>query len=574
MRRGGEHQPAWLVLGIIVLGAGVASAARTLFTRIPPPQGRALLRADAPALFAVLDELRAQLRCPSFDRVLITGDLNASVTQTPRLGVLGWWHSHLSVGLPLLDSISPGEMRAVLAHELAHHSRKHGRFGAWIYRTRLAWSRLFDEWARPGAKRPWLAKVADWLWPRFNAHAFVLSRANEYEADTESARLAGAGDAASALVRFGIAERFLSERFWPGIWRGAGEFPEPPPGVWALLRDALRNAHTDADAPRWSEESFKTVTTNADTHPCLSERLRALGCLPPGAERGGFAPVPSPPPQTAAILLGIAQDTVRAALDAEWRKTIREDWRAIGARSGALRGRVRDIEQVAPAGNADALWDKACATAELHGPAAAEPLLRELLATRPDHRAGAIRLGQILLARGDAAGVAHLERAASGDEEVFPQVHAIAVEYFQRTGQPDRLREWNARLDQHEAAMRASREERSSVSGRDTFIFHGLAPAELAPVVRLLESDPDLASATLACKQLELFAHQRLFVLCLRGRRAWHGLGDGGRGDEIAARVALKIPLPGRVFAFGATGDFAAVARKIGRIAGSEIFRR
>ena len=39
-----------------------------------------------------------------------------------------------------------------------------------------------------GAPRPVIAFI-DWFWPRFNASAFVLSRAQEYQADAFAARV-------------------------------------------------------------------------------------------------------------------------------------------------------------------------------------------------------------------------------------------------------------------------------------------------------------------------------------------------------------------------------------------------
>jgi Zn-dependent protease with chaperone function len=57
---------------------------------------------------------------------------NASVVQIPRLGVFGWSRNYLTVGVPLLDAVTPEQFEAVLAHELGHLARAHGRFRTWI----------------------------------------------------------------------------------------------------------------------------------------------------------------------------------------------------------------------------------------------------------------------------------------------------------------------------------------------------------------------------------------------------------------------------------------------------------
>lgn len=106
---------------------------KALWIRIEPPQGVELQRQDFPVLFAELDQLRAALRAPRLQRVLLTPQLNAAVVRTPRLGVLGWHRNTLVLGIELLMVLSPSEAKAVLAHELGHLSGRHNRFSAWIY---------------------------------------------------------------------------------------------------------------------------------------------------------------------------------------------------------------------------------------------------------------------------------------------------------------------------------------------------------------------------------------------------------------------------------------------------------
>ena len=112
------------IIGGIVLIGGGAMALRVLLVRVPPPEGRAVSRAETPSLYGLLDELCGALRSSTFHHVLITGTCNASVVQVPRLGALGWQRNYLLLGLPLLEGLSVSEVRAVLAHEFSHLSRE------------------------------------------------------------------------------------------------------------------------------------------------------------------------------------------------------------------------------------------------------------------------------------------------------------------------------------------------------------------------------------------------------------------------------------------------------------------
>ena len=127
---------------ILVLIPAIWILLKALWVKIEAPKGYTLTRSEYPQLFANIDRIRAQLKAPQVHQVLLTGELNAAVAQTPRLGVLGWYKNALILGLELLLLLSPKQAEAVLAHELGHLSVNHNRFNGWIYRLRMSWQRI------------------------------------------------------------------------------------------------------------------------------------------------------------------------------------------------------------------------------------------------------------------------------------------------------------------------------------------------------------------------------------------------------------------------------------------------
>src|SRR5262245_16073364 len=71
-------------------------------------------------LFALLDSVQRAARAPRIHRVLIGPALNAGVAAVPRLGVFCWNRYYLTIGLPLIQSVSESEFTAVIAHEFGH----------------------------------------------------------------------------------------------------------------------------------------------------------------------------------------------------------------------------------------------------------------------------------------------------------------------------------------------------------------------------------------------------------------------------------------------------------------------
>jgi Zn-dependent protease with chaperone function len=568
-----------LILGLFLLALGSVGFARALWVRLPVPEGHPIARADAPALYAMLDQLRASLHSTRFHHVLIVPDCNAAVVQRPRLGVFGWFENYLLLGLPLLENFPADELRAILAHECAHLARSHGRSSQWIYRLRRSWAQIFPNLSKPALRgavslRPLITKFVRWFWPRFNAHAFVLSRAHEYEADAAAARLAGANTAATALVRVDLYNRLLQKKFWPDLWRLASREPAPPGDV--LLRANSFLAASHSDARQWLQTAFLSTTTNADTHPCLSDRLRSIAVLPDAGQEFSLRATAPPPTSAAVSLLGPALAKVRTAVQEAWLKRCQDQWRQQHIKAGVLQHRLGGIEQatVQNAADADALWDKAQVVFQLEGDQAAASLLRQILALQPRHAPANFALGRILLQSGDAQGEPCLETALAQDEQLLPQAAPILQAYYQRQGRADLIRQLYARLDQFEKSVQASRQERQNVSASDTFLPHELGLEHLQPLRELLASHAEIASASLARKELKYFAAQRLYLLCIQLRPAWHRLPNRAREQAVVAQLVKTVHLPGRVLIFAPRGSYRGIARKLRALPGTAIYKR
>jgi Zn-dependent protease with chaperone function len=567
-------------VGLLILVGGGAAMLRALLVRVPPPKGIPILRAEAPALYGMLDDLQAQLNSVPFHHVQLMPVHNAAVVQVPRLGMLGWSTNYLLVGLPLLDGHSPDEIRAIMAHEFAHLSRQHGRFSHWIYRLRRSWESIFVQLSRPDVRRqaslrPLMTRWVEFFWPRFNAHAFVFSRANEYEADALAAKLTSPETMANALIRSSIQDLQLDQKFWPDLWQLATNQSKPPADVLSRLRNCLRQQTTSDERSRWLTEALRVSTTNADTHPCLSDRLRALHRLPNDSSqiREPFA---APPTSSAAeVFLGPALEKFRPQAEQLWCNDVNEIWVARHAKAGALAHRLSAVEQSTQSTeDVDSLWDKAIVIMDLKGNDAAEPLLRRILAARPQHVSANFHLGRILLERGNDDGMAFVERAISDEPDVTPQGCALLMEHYRRAGLSNRIREVELRLDCYEKDLVASRVERQEVTARDPLIPHGLGEEDLSSLLKALAEESDLMRAELGRKALRHFPNQKLFLLCVHGRKAWYGLRSSERDQELINRLTQKMRLPGRVLVFTPRTGHRALSRKLRMVDGAAIFHR
>ncbi|WP_218670813.1 M48 family metallopeptidase [Microbispora sp. GKU 823] len=252
------------------VGRGVWRAVRS---RPEPPAGLLMPADQAPMLWAAVRDLAAEAGTRMPDEIWLTAEANAAVQEESRFLGLAGGHRRLYVGLPLLQTMTVAQMRAVLAHELGHYSERHTRLSAPAYRGRLVIAHTLE---RIGPHNP-----AGWIF-RGYARLYLLvdhavSRRQELEADLASARAAGADAAAGALREIRVLDAawsfFLGQYVHLG-WESGYAPADLFAGFGALVEarrdelDELRAHEPDDNGSRW------------DTHPPLSERLAALAAAP------------------------------------------------------------------------------------------------------------------------------------------------------------------------------------------------------------------------------------------------------------------------------------------------------
>lgn len=180
----------WLLIpGLGIYFGFIGSAIKSVTATVPDPEGTEIARSEAPELFDFVENTCAGLKSKKPERILITDEFNAAVVTMPRYGIFGQ-KVLLMLGLPLMKALSPEQFKAVIAHEIAHISGKHGVFTKWAYQMREAWGRLIDSQDASEHRFAFLYKrFVDWFFPYFTAYSFVLMRHHEEDADRDAAQI-------------------------------------------------------------------------------------------------------------------------------------------------------------------------------------------------------------------------------------------------------------------------------------------------------------------------------------------------------------------------------------------------
>ena len=559
---GGRAGAVTVKLEFLLIGF-VLVIVRAMWVAVRPDEdGVPLTRAEFPRLFETIDRVRAATAAPTLHTVRLTGDLNAAVQQVPRLGLFGQ-RNYLILGLPLLLLLSPAQFEAVLAHEFGHLSHRHGRFGAWIYRIRAGWSRLMaameegESWLRL-----FFGRFFAWYAPRFSAYSFVQARAQEYQADRSAAEAYGGRQLADALVRVRLAGGFLERRYWPDLYARVEHEAQPPSAAFSSMPAQLVTHLASPAAAGDLDAAVAEQTTSADTHPCLRERLLALG------ESARITP---PPAEPAAVLLGDRLPELARHFDAEWSAAVAAQWSERHGQVAASRGALAALRETPDeARSPEQWWDLCRLTHELDGEDAALALCRAAAARHPDHQPTRYALGSMLLERDDADGLPHLEAAMQGDAAITVQGWEKAYEFLRRHGREAEAEALYARAVAADDDLGAATRERARIDWRTRYQPHALPAAVLARIAAALAADPEIARAYLVRKEVARMAERPLHVLAVVRRRRWYRFESGVENEALANRLLAALDdVPDQLQIYTGAGRFQL--RRIARVAGSQI---
>jgi Zn-dependent protease with chaperone function len=401
-------------------------------------EGGFVSQEQAPALFSEIESLRQTMDVHYPMQVRIDDSFNASALQTRGIFGLFGTKCVLTLGLPLLIALDQTQLRAVLAHEFGHFSRRHGLFGHWLYRARIGWlsfaSQVSDSDAAFDRAAAWYAQR---FVPFFIKRSFVHSRQCEYEADADAAVAVGNAQFAQALSRVALLGRHWDALFQKEMTRLQTEAEDAPLDYFERYEESIARL-TDQDLRELLALELEERTNWIDTHPSLPDRLAAIRQTATSVQSSG-----SP----AIDLLGPCAEQIKATQAAAWALRVGADWQlehawrsvcavplsntdSQVAANWPLRRRIERIGALAQMEHANFL-------SEAFG-------LREIF---PDDEAVKYFVGVGLLQERDVKAITLLESIARAHPALRLKIFSIVSMYYANQADDVQARRWRAWAD-------------------------------------------------------------------------------------------------------------------------------
>jgi len=223
--------------------------------------GPVLARVDAPLLFATIDAVGRRLGVKPPGQIRLT--------YLPCCGVVAWGRSRaLLIGLPLFRVLTQRELRAVVAHELAHLARGDA--------TRAARSARFVEGLGQALERlPGAGGPLGW-WARFlhrQSLALIepVARGQELRADRNAASIAGGPTTASALVKVALIQPLFKE-----VLDSYDPYSASDDNLYSFFRSFWFRLPPDLHSAMRLTLLTAPDASRDPTHPPLADRIAAL----------------------------------------------------------------------------------------------------------------------------------------------------------------------------------------------------------------------------------------------------------------------------------------------------------
>lgn len=545
----------WIKIGAVAALTGYAMLSGLLIAPAPP-EGRLLTQRDTPTLFALIDEIRAVTRDVKVDEVRLTDEMNAAITQEPRIGPFGNV-SRLYLGLPLLRALTLDEVRAVIAHEFGHFVSRHGRSTSFVFRVRSRWANIARA-LPPGLVSGLLRRFFAWYAPWFAAYSLTLARRQEFEADAFAASLTGAPALAGALKRLEMQSAHLQEQ-WEMIWQSAKSGATLPEAPSEIVANAFRSANVlDLNEPtghRALAAALRRTPELTETHPTLRQRLTALN-------QDEAPPVPLANSAAEDLFAEGLTERLAAAFDSEWKENCREWWglqQEIHEMQLAERKKLLDREGSLL--SSEELMELAELEESIDGFEGAIRGFERILRHDPSNGVAAFRLGAAMAALDQAEAVEHLLSAAKAEPTIAADALLIASSLLDRCGDPAGADNIRASISGAERRGAAAASESNSIN-RSVELYPVEEPKRGQIAVRLGEIS-GISRAKVAFRRRKLSVRPQILVLFKPAK--------GAAASSVCDEICAKLVAAGDVFVIEDGIARYWLAWKMNRIPGARL---
>ncbi|NHM32705.1 M48 family metallopeptidase [Neobacillus terrae] len=495
---------------LLLTGALSFFISKALWIKDEMPDGYYLSEIEAASLRKIINEISLQLKTPPIHKIILNYEYNAGVKQYSKYGFAGPKQNILLIGVPLLSTLNPEQLKAVLAHELAHISHSDTAFGAKIYRIRKTWERLLISLEENEQFGTFIfRKFFKWYYPRYNAYTFALARQQEYDADAASARVTSPEAVRDTLCTIPIGAAYYYDDFYNELFHDCSKDNKVPTPYSDFI--SKFKSVDKSQRETYLNKELKLKSYFSDTHPCLADRLASINAqpsLPAISEKNALE-----------VLIRNYRDILHD-FDQSWIQENENDWKNDLKEFNQSKVRFDELSALTTY-SLDELYEKAKLAEEFKGKSEAEAIYKKIIdsfAAIEQIAPAYLNLAAIKFESDDKAeeAISLTNKAIELDWEArLPGLNMLCDYYFHNDLRKefeavrDELEKWEDLVDQ-------SDEECNYFHPADLFVSADVSEKMLTQGIEQIRKNTIITEAFLVRKVLAAIPERELFLLGLK----------------------------------------------------------
>ena len=267
-----------VVFQLMLMLLGMAGTFAIATMRFPLPSGLELDQRRFSRLFELLKELGDIYGNPRIDRVVLRDRFDVSIVKTPRNGFSFTTSHTLVVGLPLLLTMSPMDVHALIARRVGQLAGRENRIHSWLYYLRDLWSQYLNHCNN---RQSWLARPLcsffQWYVPRYRSLSLGAARWCELKADLYAIEAINDRDAVRAISGQAMIDDYLNRTFWPDVVKTAKSSMKPETMPHARMAQLFQGGLPAEEIAVLLKRVAVKRSNPKSTMPSLNERLANVG---------------------------------------------------------------------------------------------------------------------------------------------------------------------------------------------------------------------------------------------------------------------------------------------------------
>jgi hypothetical protein len=261
---------------LTLLGAAGTGIVATM--RFSPPSGLELDPDRFSRLFELLKELGDIYGNPRIDRVVLRDRFEVRIVKTPHSGFALTTSHTLVIGLPLLLTLSPIDVHALIARRIGQLAGTQSRTNSWLYYLRDLWVQYLSHCDdhQSWLVRP-LCSFFRWYVPRYRSLSLGAARWSELRADLYAIQAISDRDVVRAITGQVMVDDYLTRAFWPDVVKAASSSMKPETMPHARMAELFQGGLPAEEMDLLLRRVAGKRSNPASTMPSLSERLANMG---------------------------------------------------------------------------------------------------------------------------------------------------------------------------------------------------------------------------------------------------------------------------------------------------------